>query len=179
MPPIIHRDFKSANIFLASINPSDPVVAKVGDFGVSSTLVLQGLREAKANKRAVNNPTWLAPEILSYVFKSVICLLHPPFSSGEEYSLASDVYSFGLVLWELWTAYVIPRHLKCPHLFVLLSHSKHPFEEFVADIEKEDAIRGGARPLFPDDCWPEYAALAEQCWVRQDQLGSRQLTLSS
>lgn len=47
---------------LASLSAQDAVVAKVGDFGLSSTLVISGLKE-KANRRAVMNPTWLAPEI--------------------------------------------------------------------------------------------------------------------
>ena len=47
---------------LVSTNVHDPVVAKVGDFGLSSTLVISGLKE-KAHRRAVMNPTWLAPEI--------------------------------------------------------------------------------------------------------------------
>ena len=77
-PPLIHRDLKSANVLvrtshrenisltlalqLSSLSAYDTVVAKVGDFGVSSALLLSGLKE-KANKRAVMNPTWLAPEI--------------------------------------------------------------------------------------------------------------------
>lgn len=71
---------------LSSTEATDSVVAKVGDFGVSSTLIISGLKEL-ASRRAVMNPTWLAPEI----------------TKGEEYSLKSDVYSFGLVLNELVT----------------------------------------------------------------------------
>lgn len=118
-------------------------------------LVLQSLREAQSHKRAVNNPTWVAPEILS----------------GEEYSLASDVYSFGLVLWELWTWCAPMLHyytcvLLNSHVKLTALCSKHPFEEFDADIEKEDAIRAGKRPPVPSECWPEYSRLFQQCWVR-------------
>lgn len=162
VPPIVHRDLKSPNIFIASHNPVDAVVAKVGDFGVSSSLVLQSLREAKSNNRAVKNPTWVAPEILSYG-KNHLVKQCRPFSDavrrGEEYSLASDVYSFGLILWELWTAYVVVLN------YSNASSRKHPFEEFASDIEKEDAIREGRRPAIPTDCWTEYTELIERSWV--------------
>ena len=42
---------------------------------------------------AANNPRWLAPEILS----------------GRGYTFSSDVYSFGMILWELMT-WRVPWH---------------------------------------------------------------------
>ena len=79
MPPILHRDLKSPNILLCRIShdeekaenpfPSPSYLidshvkcaetAKVADFGLS--LRTRG----PVTKRVVDNPIWLAPELLS------------------------------------------------------------------------------------------------------------------
>ena len=81
IPPIIHSDLKSPNILLLSVNATDNIVAVVADFGLSKSWVpeLQG--------RNVDNPVWLAPEILS----------------GKKYSERADVYAFGVILYEIIT----------------------------------------------------------------------------
>lgn len=61
------------------MNPADPVVAKVGDFGEARIAFSYSKRDN------VLNPIWLAPEVLH----------------NEPYSKKSDVYSFGIVLFEL------------------------------------------------------------------------------
>jgi serine/threonine protein kinase len=42
---------------------------------------------------AASNPRWLAPEVLS----------------GKSYTFAADVYSFGVILWEMLT-WQVPWH---------------------------------------------------------------------
>ena len=81
VPPVIHSDLKSPNILLLSKKPSDKRVAVVADFGLSKSWIpsLKG--------RNVDNPVWLAPEILS----------------GKEYSESADVYAFGVILYEILT----------------------------------------------------------------------------
>ncbi len=56
-------------------------MAKVSDFGLSTahSLFVKG--------RVVDNPMWLAVEVIR----------------GEAFSLKSDVYSYGIILWELIT----------------------------------------------------------------------------
>ncbi len=61
-------------------------MAKVADFGLSSRLFLNELKE-RMRDRAVELPTWLAPEVLSEL----------------PYTEKSDVYAFGVILWELYT----------------------------------------------------------------------------
>ena len=68
----------------------------------------------------------------------------------EQYTEKADVFSFGIILWEL------------------LVRDK-PFDEF--DIAKseftfqlEDAIISGLRPTIPADCLPKYRELMEDCW---------------
>eukprot|EP01087_Luapelamoeba_hula_P024976 TRINITY_DN9696_c0_g1_i1.p1 TRINITY_DN9696_c0_g1~~TRINITY_DN9696_c0_g1_i1.p1 ORF type:complete len:1325 (+),score=299.28 TRINITY_DN9696_c0_g1_i1:269-4243(+) len=84
-PPLIHRDLKSPNILLAV--EEDPqtkkgiIVAKVADFGLSRSLMLAG----KLTKKVVDNPVWLAPEMMR----------------KEDYDNKVDVYAFGVIMWEL------------------------------------------------------------------------------
>ena len=57
------------------------LIAKVADFGLSRKLLLS----PELQERVVDNPTWLAPEILS-------C---------KPYTEKVDVYSFAVILWEM------------------------------------------------------------------------------
>lgn len=77
-PPIIHNDLKSPNVLLASTDPDAPVVAKISDFGLS-------MRMSKMYTRLVDNPVWVAPEIMR----------------GNTYDTKADVYAYGVMLWEM------------------------------------------------------------------------------
>jgi len=88
----------------------------------------------------VQNPRWLAPEVLD----------------GEGHSKASDVYSFGMVMWEVLTQQV-------------------PWHD-VKSWEIVSLIRDGARPPVPNfwdavdgqgqECivFEEYVNLMTLCW---------------
>ncbi|KAL6061719.1 Center divider [Balamuthia mandrillaris] len=81
-PPCIHRDLKSPNVLMKQTtdeNGKVQLTAKVSDFGLSINSTWSAGRE-------VDNPLWLAPEVMR----------------GEEYSEKSDVYSYGIILWELF-----------------------------------------------------------------------------
>ncbi|XP_076928869.1 uncharacterized protein LOC143592996 [Bidens hawaiensis] len=77
-PPIIHRDLKSSNL-LVDRNWN----VKVGDFGLSR-LKHETYLTTKTGK---GTPQWMAPEVLR----------------NEQADEKSDIYSFGVVLWELTT----------------------------------------------------------------------------
>eukprot|EP01125_Pyxidicula_operculata_P006879 TRINITY_DN2359_c0_g1_i1.p1 TRINITY_DN2359_c0_g1~~TRINITY_DN2359_c0_g1_i1.p1 ORF type:complete len:1423 (+),score=357.36 TRINITY_DN2359_c0_g1_i1:201-4271(+) len=81
-PPVIHRDLKSPNILLSKMNDGT-LVCKIADFGLSRGLVWNGKLEGKV----VDNPIWLAPEILK----------HQPYSEKV------DVYALGIIMWEIIT----------------------------------------------------------------------------
>ena len=74
---IIHRDIKTLNIFLNHNN-----TVKIGDFGVSKQLQQNALATT-----VVGTPYYLSPEICS----------------GQKYNDKSDVWSLGVVLYELIT----------------------------------------------------------------------------
>ncbi len=117
-------------------------MAKVADFGLSSRLFLNELKE-RMRDRAVELPTWLAPEVLSEL----------------PYTEKSDVYAFGVILWELYTG-------------------EHPFLEFrfKYQLQLEEAIKGGIRPIIPGNCPVRWAALLARCW---DSTPSKRPTFES
>ncbi|GJY40459.1 PAS domain-containing protein tyrosine kinase family protein [Tanacetum coccineum] len=77
-PPIVHRDLKSSNL-LVDKNWS----VKVGDFGLSK-LKHATFLTARSGR---GTPQWMAPEVLR----------------NEPSNEKSDVFSFGIILWELVT----------------------------------------------------------------------------
>jgi len=123
-PPVMHRDLKSPNILLASVDANASVVAKVCDFGVS-------LNSAQHTGRIVDCPLWLAPEVLQ----------------NKPYTEKADVYSVGVIYWELLTRQKYFGHI--------------PFMSLI-----EDKIIGGERPVIPDDCPASYRDLIEACWAQ-------------
>lgn len=89
---ILHRDLKSQNIFLTKKN-----IVKLGDFGIARVLSNTG---SKA-KTVVGTPYYLSPEIIEshpYSFKSDVwslgvllfemCALQPPFNATSLHQLA-------------------------------------------------------------------------------------------
>jgi len=76
-PPIVHRDLKSLNILLDEKGEH----AKVGDVGLAVNI---GKGELKG---AVGTYSWMPPEMMK----------------GQAYTEKADVYSYGLVLYEMVT----------------------------------------------------------------------------
>ncbi|GAB2300259.1 hypothetical protein Dimus_034294 [Dionaea muscipula] len=122
---IVHFDLKSDNLLVNLRDPHRPI-CKVGDLGLSKvkcqTLISGGVR---------GTLPWMAPELLN--------------GSSSLVSEKVDVFSFGIVMWELLTG-----------------------EEPYADLHY-GAIIGGIvsntlRPPVPEKCDPDWGSLMERCW---------------
>jgi len=81
--PIVHRDFKSPNVMMCHVDPrgSDPC-CKIVDFGTAK-LIKKG--DQQLTGRLVDNPVWLAPEVLKNI----------------PYDERVDTYAYGVILYEL------------------------------------------------------------------------------
>eukprot|EP01136_Pigoraptor_vietnamica_P006164 Opistho-1_new@38745 len=123
---VIHRDLKSPNIFVGR-----GFVLKIGDFGESTIMGTQG----EPGKRLLGSWEWSAPEVLA----------------RRDYTHKSDVFAFGVIMWEL-----VSRHMPFDHL------------EYADAFEYEDAIARavaeGFRHPIPADCPQELRELIRRCW---------------
>ncbi|KAF7806618.1 Serine/threonine-protein kinase CTR1 [Senna tora] len=123
---IVHFDLKCENLLVNMRDPQRPV-CKIGDLGLSKvkqhTLVSGGVR---------GTLPWMAPELLS--------------GKSNMVSEKIDVYSFGIVMWELLTG-----------------------DEPYADMHCASIIGGivnnTLRPQSPSWCDPEWKSLMESCWA--------------
>ncbi|KAK4431945.1 putative serine/threonine-protein kinase SIS8 [Sesamum alatum] len=123
---IVHFDLKCENLLVNMRDPHRPV-CKIGDLGLSKvkqhTLVSGGVR---------GTLPWMAPELLS--------------GKSNMVTEKIDVYSFGIVMWELLTG-----------------------DEPYADMHCASIIGGivnnSLRPQIPTWCDPEWKSLMESCWA--------------
>uniref|UniRef100_A0A673KZ70 RAF proto-oncogene serine/threonine-protein kinase n=1 Tax=Sinocyclocheilus rhinocerous TaxID=307959 RepID=A0A673KZ70_9TELE len=137
---IIHRDMKSNNIFL-----HEGLTVKIGDFGLAT------VKARWSGSHRVEQPSgsilWMAPEVIR-------------MQDNNPYSFQSDVYSYGVVLYELMTGelpysmignrdqiiFMVGRGYLTPDLSKLYKSCPKAMKRLVADCiqkSKDD------RPLFP------------------------------
>ncbi|XP_034962131.1 RAF proto-oncogene serine/threonine-protein kinase isoform X3 [Zootoca vivipara] len=108
---IIHRDMKSNNIFL-----HEDRTVKIGDFGLAT------VKSRWSGSQQVEQPTgsvlWMAPEVIR-------------MQDSNPFSFQSDVYSYGIVLYELMTGELPYSHInnrdQIPHQSAGGSHLASSF----------------------------------------------------
>ena len=80
---ILHRDIKSDNILVVSLNPND-INCKLTDFGASRNINM--LQTNMTFTKAIGTPMYMSPELLQ----------------KQHYKLPSDIFSFSIVMYETW-----------------------------------------------------------------------------
>ncbi|KAH8583376.1 kinase domain-containing [Cryptosporidium sp. chipmunk genotype I] len=90
---VLHCDLKSSNILL-----SGNFNVKIGDFGLST--LMESPLEIRKMLGCVGTHHWMAPEILR----------------GEGFTKSADVYSFGIILWEMITKKIPHEDLNINHI---------------------------------------------------------------
>ncbi|XP_016170018.1 uncharacterized protein LOC107612789 isoform X2 [Arachis ipaensis] len=123
---IVHFDLKCDNLLVNLKDPLRPI-CKVGDFGLSkikrNTLVSGGVR---------GTLPWMAPELLN--------------GSSNKVSEKVDVFSFGIVLWEILTG-------------------EEPYANMHYGAIIGGIVNNTLRPTIPSYCDSEWRTLMEQCWA--------------
>lgn len=112
---IVHCDLKSSNILI-----DDSWSIKLADFGLSKKMIGVNILDKNRQSR-VGTPNWMAPEICR----------------GENYTDKADVYSFGLIVWEIVTNQVPYREMNANQIISLVGQSKtQPVRLLVEDSRR-------------------------------------------
>ncbi|KAK9828701.1 hypothetical protein WJX72_001598 [[Myrmecia] bisecta] len=151
--PMIHGDLKPANVLLKTVpNSSRGFECKVADFGLSRAVAAEG----HYHTQTIGTVAYMPPEVLL----------------DGDISLAADVYSFGILMWALFTG---------TGPYIGLGIHQVIFK----------LIYQHARPDFPGEVPPPvYAALMQKCWSQEprdrprfpqilQELGELQATLNT
>ena len=124
---ILHCDLKSMNVLLG-----EGMRAKLTDFGLSK-IKLETKTTTAGTATISGTIRWMAPELLK---------------RGGRPSKESDVYGFGMILWEI-------------------ASRKVPYEDAADDTIAMGWIKDGEKETVPAECqktYPSYAALISRCW---------------
>uniref|UniRef100_A0AAX7TXI0 Tyrosine-protein kinase n=1 Tax=Astatotilapia calliptera TaxID=8154 RepID=A0AAX7TXI0_ASTCA len=117
---LVHRDLAARNVLI-----SDDNVAKVSDFGLTKV-------DSKVSDKAKLPVKWTAPEALK----------------KEKFSTKSDVWSYGILLWEIF------------------SYGRQPYPKMSLQ-EVKDKVEQGYRMEAPEDCPPSVYSLMRVCWEQE------------
>uniref|UniRef100_H3AYZ1 Tyrosine-protein kinase n=1 Tax=Latimeria chalumnae TaxID=7897 RepID=H3AYZ1_LATCH len=114
---LVHRDLAARNILVSEDN-----VAKVSDFGLAKV-------DLKKNDNAKLPVKWTAPEALKQ----------------NKLSNKSDVWSYGILLWEIF------------------SYGRTPYPKMsLKDVTEQ--VEKGYRMASPEECPPSIYVLMKSCW---------------
>ncbi|EKX38369.1 hypothetical protein GUITHDRAFT_49846, partial [Guillardia theta CCMP2712] len=131
---VVHRNLTCASILVFNLDivESKNLHIKICelDQAVCSGGKLHGNTAPLNTKLKVRPLRWMAPESLQY----------------EQFSEKSDVWAFGVTMWEI------------------LSWASAPFSHIVDDAEVERRVLAGERLLMPSSSHPGTFEIAQECW---------------
>lgn len=121
---IVHRDVRSPNILLTKhLEP------KIADFGLARLIDKENKADTKMDNQAFGCYGWMDPNLYY----------------ERKYTVKSDIYSYGMVLWEM-------------------AARKKPFADIEPMYKVEHIFQKKNKEKIPDNCHPKYAALIKWCW---------------
>ncbi|XP_062868864.1 megakaryocyte-associated tyrosine-protein kinase [Trichomycterus rosablanca] len=124
---LVHRDLAARNILISEDN-----IAKISDFGLAK-VDHQSLCDLQDNAKLPVK--WTAPEVLN----------------NQKFSTRSDVWSYGVLLWETF------------------SYGRQPYPKMTLKEVKEK-LEEGYRMEPPENCPPDVYALIKSCWEQEPKL---------
>lgn len=138
MKRYIHRDLATRNVLVENESR-----VKIGDFGL--TKVLPQDKEYYKVKEPGESPIfWYAPESLT----------------ESKFSVASDVWSFGVVLYELFT--YSEKNKSPPSVFMRIIGNDKQGQMIVFHLI--ELLKNSTRLPKPDECPEEIYAIMMECW---------------
>ncbi|KAG9300482.1 hypothetical protein G9A89_010108 [Geosiphon pyriformis] len=119
----VHRDLHSGNILIT--NEGVVMRAYIADLGLAQ-------------------PITQSPMIIDGVY-GVLPYMAPEILRGSSYTEASDIYSFGIIMWEFLT-------------------NQAAFSDCAHDYWLQMEICSGKRPLIPESAPSAYVNMMKRCW---------------
>eukprot|EP00050_Salpingoeca_kvevrii_P001198 m.164780 g.164780 ORF g.164780 m.164780 type:complete len:1438 (+) comp10319_c0_seq1:179-4492(+) len=120
----VHRDLAARNCLI-----NQDLVVKIADFGLSVEMDSEAMAKSKANSQERIPIRWTSPEAIK----------------DKAWSSASDVWSFGVVLWEMFT------------------YAEHPYKGWT-NRRVVDEVMDGYRLSVPPKCPMLIYAIMMDCW---------------
>ncbi len=124
---VLHRDLKSLNVLL-----DDRMRAKLTDFGLSR---VKTESVASTRQQSVGTLMWMAPEL---------------FKRKAKYTQGADVYSYGMILWEL-------------------ASRKIPYADAASPAVIAQWIQAGETEEIPADCPETFGQVVKTCWAMEPE----------
>lgn len=79
---LLHRDLKTENVLVVSLEPLSQVVCKVADFGTARDVNSCAQAQELELTKGIGTPIFMAPEVIT----------------GGSYAESADIYSFGIIM---------------------------------------------------------------------------------
>ncbi|KAG0624607.1 hypothetical protein M758_3G260400 [Ceratodon purpureus] len=130
---IVHGDLKASNVLVEMIERSKSEMEKIRNKDVDTFYCR--VADFESSKGVLGTGFWRAPEILIGVKNRCV--------TPDLFTKASDVYSYAMTCYEIWTG--------C-----------FPFENLKTN--EYDVVLGGERPILPSGMKPWIREMLERCW---------------